>query len=366
MQRRALAVSIGLLFVAAPAFAQKAKSVEKEGDLEVVTLESGAIAKVYKPKDLRPAEKPGLVVALHGTSMRPDDMLTSGRRLADHRGDVWVACRGGTDIGGGFGWNPKGDVKDVAEMARYAVGAYGCDGKRVVILGFSGGAMIALDVASAGRGAYAGVIACSGPRLAWRGAAIGGMRAVAFLGEKDDQFPLSAEYRTCVLGNHPATCFWVMKDTGHQPPADVYLNDALNFVFDPAEKPSEKNLPASPDHGLAEPKGRPAPLPEFTQIYVAWKSEAAPGVSRDKAAAKATAEELLAKLRKKELTVEAAVAQSDDAGTKAKGGATTAEALQRFGPKVLEKAAAMKPETWELVEGATGYHLLLRPKNPAR
>ncbi|MBI2920325.1 MAG: hypothetical protein HYY18_04495 [Planctomycetes bacterium] len=336
-------------FLASIAQAQKAKSVEKDGDCDVVTLESGAVARVLVPKSLRAGERPGLVVALHGTSMRPEDMIELGRGLAEHRGDVWVACRGGTSVGGGFGWNPKGDAKDVGEMTRYAAAAYRVDGKRVTGVGFSGGAMIILDVVTANRAAFAGVVACAGPRLAWQRAAIGGLRAVAFLGENDDQFPLSPEYRKAVFTGHAATSFWVLAETGHQPPDSIYLNDALNYIFTPAEKPSEKKLPARPDHALADPAGRPAPLPEFTHVRIAWGS--------DRAAAKTRAEAMLARLRKKEITAEEAVAQSDEGG-----GAASADALRACGGKVLEKAVAMKPETWEIVEGESAFHILWRPK----
>lgn len=139
----------------------------------------------------------------------------------------------------------------------------------------------------------------------------------------------------------------------------------MNFIYDAAAKGDATVLPLKPDHALAAPKGKPGPPPEMFDVYIAWKSAKSPeGVTRNKLQAKSIADNLLAKLKKKETTLEEAVAQSDDAAVKEKKGAIEGEAIAAYGGKLAEKAKGMKPETWEEVETETGYHLLWKAKAP--
>ncbi|KAF0247014.1 MAG: hypothetical protein FD180_131 [Planctomycetota bacterium] len=72
----------------------------------------------------------------------------------------------------------------------------------------------------------------------------------------------------------------------------------------------------------------------------------------------------LAKLKKKELTLEDALAESDDAATKEAKGAINMEQMAAYGQKLVDKAKGMKAEVWEMVETESGYHLVWRAKAP--
>jgi predicted esterase len=358
-----------LLLLALPALPQtpKAKSVEKEGDWDVVTLESGAFAKISVPKSVKKGEQPGLVVTCHGHGGEPNQMLQYGRALAEHRGDVWCAYRGSQTAGPGFGYDVAKDGKLIPEMTRYVVATYDIDPKRVILHGFSAGGAASCFVAPANKDLFAGFVPCAAPDVPGGrgGGDMKGLRAVVFLGDQDPNWALAPEAKKAVERFKPDVCFWGIEGLAHQLPDVVYLNDAFNFVLDATEKGSEKTLPLKPDHDMAAAKGRTGPPPDYFHVYVAWKTGKSPaGVTRNKLQAKSLADGKLARLRKGELTLEAAVAESDDAGSKEMKGAIDFEGMKAFGQKLVDKAKGMKPETWEMVETESGYHLVYRAKAP--
>lgn len=355
-----------VLALTASAQTPKAKTVEKEGEYDRVTLESGAICKVYVPKSVKPGEAPGMVLTLHGHGGNPESMLQYGQTVAEHRGDVWVAYQGGEKVGPGYGYNSGNDEKWVIEVANYAIATYKPDPKRVVMHGFSAGGAMSCLLAPKNKNLFAGFITCAAPDVpGGRGGDAKGMRAVVFLGTTDPNFALAPDAKKAVEKYAPNVAFREVTGLGHDLPDAIYINDAINFVMDATEKGDVKTLPIQPDHALAAPKGRQGPPPDYFHVYIAWKTAKAPaGVTRNKLQAKSIADGRLAKLKKKELTLEAALAESDDAATKEAKGAITMEQMAAYGAKLVEKAKGMKAETWEIVETESGYHLVWRAKAP--
>ncbi|NUN50120.1 MAG: peptidylprolyl isomerase [Candidatus Brocadiae bacterium] len=357
------------LLLALPVLAQtpKAKSVEKEGEWDVVTLESGAFAKISVPKSIKKGEQPGMVLTLHGAGGEPNQMLGYGRELAEHRGDIWVAPRGSAPTGPGFTWETAKDGKFVPEIVRYVIATYGVDPKRVVVHGFSAGGAFSCMLAPANRDLFAGIIPCAAPDIPGgrAGGDVKGLRAVVFLGSTDANFTLAPQARQAVEKLAPNVAFREITGLGHQLPDIIYLNDAINFILDATEKGDVKVLPLKAAHAMAAPKGRQGPPPAYYHIYVAWKTAKAPaGVTRNKLQAKSAADGKLSKLRKGTLTREEAVKESDDAESVEAGGAIDLDRMKGFGQKLQDKARAMKAETWELVETESGYHLVWRAKAP--
>ncbi|MCE9581704.1 MAG: peptidylprolyl isomerase [Planctomycetes bacterium] len=364
--RRLLTLLATVVFAASlPAFAEvpKAKSTAKEGEYDVVTLESGALFKVYTPKSLKKGETPGMVLTLHGHGGNPESMLGYGQDAAENRGDIWVAYRGGEAVGPGFGYNSGHDEKDIIDVAHYAIATYKPDPKRVVLHGFSAGGAMSCMLAPKNRDLFAGVITCAAPQIPAADAK--GLRWVIFLGTDDPNYKLAAEARKAVEKLAPTTAFREVTGLGHALPDIIYFNDAMNFIYDPAVKGDVQTLSLKPANAMAAPKGRGSAPPGYFHIYIAYKTAKAPaGVTRNKLQAKSAADALLAKLKKKETTLEEAVAQSDDADTKAKQGAIGMEEMVKYGGKMAEKAKGMKSETWEICETESGYQLIWRAKAP--
>lgn len=365
MLARVLSLAL-VLSLAAAAEIPKSKSVEKDGEFDAVTLESGAFFKVYVPKSIEKGASPGMVFTLHGHGGNPESMLQWGRAVAEHRGDVWVAYRGPEKAGPGYGYNAGTPEKDIVDVANYAIATYKVDAKRVVLHGFSAGGAMSCLVAPKNKAIFAGFIICAAPDIpGGRGGDAKGLRAVVFLGTTDPNFALAPEAKKAVEKYAPNVAFREVTGLGHTLPDPIYFNDAVNFIYDAPQKGDCSVLPLQPDHALAAPKGKTGPPPEVFDIYIAWKSAKSPaGVTRDKLKAKSAADGLLAKLRKKEITLEEAVAQSDDAATKERKGVIDAEGIAAFGVKLADKAKAMKAETWEMVETESEYHLLWKAKAP--
>ncbi|MCC6739362.1 MAG: peptidylprolyl isomerase [Planctomycetia bacterium] len=366
--RRLLAV-LAAVFAALPLYAEapKAKEVTKEGELDVVTLETGALCKVYVPKSIKPGEQPGMVLTLHGHGGNPESMAQFGRSVAEHRGDVWVAYRGPEKVGPGYGYNAGNPEKDVVDVANYAIATYKVDPKRVVLHGFSAGGAMTCMLAPKYKTLFAGFIICAAPDIPGgrSGGDAKGVRGVIFMGTTDPNYALAPQAKKAVEKYAPNVCFWEVTGLGHDLPDAIYINDAINFIFDQTVKGDVKTLPQQPDHALAEAKGRVGPPPDYFHVYIAWKTAKAPaGVTRNKLQAKSIADGRLSKLKKGELKLEDAVKESDDAATKEKKGAIGLDEMAAYGQKLADKAKAMKAETWEMVETESGYHLVWRAKAP--
>ncbi|MEK7465774.1 MAG: prolyl oligopeptidase family serine peptidase [Planctomycetota bacterium] len=245
-------LAILLLTLAASAEIPKAKSVEKDGDFEAVTLESGAFAKVYVPKTLKAGTKPGLVVTMHGLGNTPDDNLKWGSAVADHRRDVWCAVRGSETMAPGFGWDFAKDPAFVADLTRFAIAHYKVDPKRVVAHGFSAGGLMAMGAATGHKDLFAGWIATASRGYPGApGTDPKGLRAVVILGDQDPVYKVVEDVRAAVTKSGAGFSLWTVKGIGHVLPDAVYLNDALNYVLNPKSPDGEQLLPQKADHLFA-------------------------------------------------------------------------------------------------------------------
>lgn len=232
--------------------AAPAETVERQGDWDVLTLDGGALAKVYVPRGLAKSPPPALVVMLHGWGGDPDGILRFARELADHRRAILCAPRGGKKLDeGGFGWDPEADVRSIAALTRRVTARYGADGKRVSIIGFSAGAAMAALMCVREKDLFDGCVACATTEIPAPDSGFKGVRAVFFLGDRDPNFSLAPEARRSVKNFEPGFAFRVVKDLGHEPPDPVYLNDALNFLAQRSEKGDEQTLPRAPGRKMA-------------------------------------------------------------------------------------------------------------------
>ncbi|MBI2919592.1 MAG: alpha/beta fold hydrolase [Planctomycetes bacterium] len=232
--------------------AAPAETVKREGDWDVLTLDGGALAKVYVPRGLAKEPRPALVVMLHGWGGDPDGILRFARELADHRRAILCAPRGGKDLdGSGFGWDPESDVSAVAALTRRVIARYGADAKRVSIVGFSAGAAMAAFMCVREKDLFDGCVSCATTEIPAADSGFKDVRAVFFLGDRDPNFSLAPEARRAVKDFEPGFAFRVVKDLGHEPPDPVYLNDALNFLAQRSEKGDEQTLPRAPGRKMA-------------------------------------------------------------------------------------------------------------------
>lgn len=357
-----LATAEGAKHKAAP----KAKSVEKENDWDVVTLESGALAKISVPKSLKKGQPGGLIVTLHGHGGEPNQMLGYGRALSEHRGDIWCAYRASSKVGDdNYAYDSEKDLRGIVEMTRYVLANYKIDPKRVFVHGFSAGGAMGCRLVPANRDLYTGLITCAAPDAPGLGSGgdVKGLRAVVFLGDQDQNFSLAPDVRRATDKLKPNLCFTEVAGLGHDLPDAIYLNDAINFLVDGTEKGGIKQVPLVADHEMAKPKGVLPPPPDYFHVYLGWKATgAAAGVTRTKQEAKALADSWLDRLKKGEATLADALADSDDEATKADRGWIDPDAMKKFGQKLADKAKTLKADTWELIETARGYHLLHRAK----
>ena len=233
----------------------QADNVKREGSWDVMTLDSGALAKISTPKGLARGERPSMIVMLHGWGGDPDGLLRFARELADHRRAVLCAPRGSRDLGGsGFGWDPEKDVPAIAELTRRVTARCQVDADRVSILGFSAGGAMAALMCVREKGLYNGCVSCATTEIPGPGSGFDGIRAVIFLGDRDPNFSLAADARKAVKDFAPDFAFRIVKDMGHETADPVYLNDALNFLAQTSEKGDEQTLPLRPGRNMAPAK----------------------------------------------------------------------------------------------------------------
>ncbi len=231
------------------------ETVKREGDLDVMTLESGALAKISSPKGLAKGERPSMIVVLHGWGGDPDGILRFMRGLGDHRHAILCAPKGSEDLGGsGFGWDPEKDVAAIADFTRRAIARYNVDPARVSVLGFSAGGSMAALMCIREKELYNGCVACAITEVPSRGSDFEGVRGVFFLGDKDPNFSLADEGRKAIKEFSPNFAFRIIKDLGHETADPIYLNDALNFLAQTSEKGDEQTLPRQPAKKMAPAK----------------------------------------------------------------------------------------------------------------
>lgn len=114
-------------------------------------------------KKLGEGERPALVIALHGTGGNGLEMLEPLRAVCDALGVVCVAPDALRPAGEGFAWTFRDEAEWFVEhLIVRAVEAHGVDPERVVLLGFSQGANIALVLGRTRPELFAAVIPVCG------------------------------------------------------------------------------------------------------------------------------------------------------------------------------------------------------------
>ncbi|MBI2921955.1 MAG: peptidylprolyl isomerase [Planctomycetes bacterium] len=346
-----------LAVLSAGAFAEapKAKSVAKQGEWDVVTLESGTVAKVLVPAE--GAKTKGLVMAFHGNYTEPDDILRFGAPIAAHRDEVWCALQATGSEQGARAWDLEADVPRIPELLDYVLATYPVEKTRVLAFGFSMGGAAACRAYGNSRARFAGLVTCAATEAPGeRGDACAGGRGVFIIGTRDGNYVALPQWRKAIGKCGDGFATWVVTELDHELPDAVYANDAFNHCLDAASKGGEKTLPRKPDHPLAVPAG--AAPPEFFHAFFALKP--AGGPARTKLAAKSTAEKWLAQVKKGEKTMAEAAAAGDDEADRAAGGSADPAGLEKLGEKVKAAAKGLAPGAGVVVETADGSHIVWR------
>jgi predicted esterase len=342
-----------------PAFAEtpRAKSVVKQGEWDVVTLESGTVAKVLAPAG--GAKTKGLVMAFHGNYTEPDDILRFGAPLAAHRDTIWCALQGTGTEDGMRVWNIEADVPKVPALLDYVLATYPVDKARVLAFGFSMGGAAACRSYGNSRARFAGLVTCAATEAPGeRGDACVGGRGVFLIGTRDGNYAALPQWRKAIAKCGDGFATWVVTDLDHELPDAIYANDAFNHCLDGASKGGEKTFPKKPDHALAPAAA--APPPEYAHAFFSLKPA---GAARTKLAAKSMAEKWLGQVKKGEKTMAEAAAAGDDEAEKATGGGADEARLAKLSEKVAAVAKALKPGTGAVVETEDGCHLVWRRKS---
>lgn len=110
-----------------------------------------AEARKHQPPTLVPddhPESPALVIALHGTGGKGEQMLRALERSCEHLGIVCIAPDALRPAGDGYAWTYRDESEwFVDHLISTAAEEHGIDPKRVIVVGFSQGANIALILA---------------------------------------------------------------------------------------------------------------------------------------------------------------------------------------------------------------------------
>jgi predicted esterase len=103
--------------------------------------------KLYVPPDGSDQARP-LVIALHGTGMDGESMYAALRASAEEKGLILVCPDALRPSGDGFSWTYRDEAEwFVDHLINRAVKAHNADPERVILIGFSQGANIALIMA---------------------------------------------------------------------------------------------------------------------------------------------------------------------------------------------------------------------------
>ncbi len=107
-----------------------------------------AEAKRHKPKSYYPEaseSKPPLVIALHGTGMDGQSMFGALKKACEDQGAILIAPDALRPAGKGFSWTYRDESKwFVNYLIDEAIAEHNADPERVILIGFSQGANIAL------------------------------------------------------------------------------------------------------------------------------------------------------------------------------------------------------------------------------
>lgn len=175
----------------------------------------------YVPERSDDAGRPGLILALHGTGMDGASMYDSLRETAEDAGMVLVCPDALRPAGDGFSWTYRDEAEWFVEhLIEWAVQEHGVDAGRVLLVGFSQGANIALILGQTRPELFRGVIPVCGH---YEAQVVASPREPApfylLTGARDPQRRTYTEARRALLDAGGAAQLRVLSGHGHELPS---------------------------------------------------------------------------------------------------------------------------------------------------
>lgn len=365
-----LIVVAGLLGSGAEAQKRKRGKVPKVetsqvGSLIKLQAESGAVGFFHVPKGLPAAggapkagaERPGLLVVLHGHGSTATNMMQAP--LADAHGDYMLSVQGRSPTGNGFGWDVAPGTADINDLVRWSLAGYPIDPQRVVLIGHSAGGTMVLQTFPTAPKLYAGLITVAAPQTPSSAHKSG--RVCVFLGTADPNFAGATSVRSALGGKRKwkSGCLVVLEGAEHNNlPNPQHMLLAVDWCLAGKAYGAEASVP----HARS---GLP-PQHAYRVIVIGHKDVADWDDPRCVERKKGKARKLAATIakamgKKKAFFALEALAYSDHDGTFSRGGLIDEKGLTEIDPSLAEAAKALEPGTAsKVIETPKGYVILWR------
>ncbi len=176
--------------------------------------------RVYVPDGDGDTRGRGMIIALHGTGMDGGSMYDALRDTAEDSGMILVCPDALRPSGGGYAWTYRDEAEWFVEhLIGWAAETHGADPERVVLVGFSQGANIALVLGQTRAELFMGVVAVCGHYEAQ--IASGASPPAPFYlltGARDPQRRTYTDARRDLLSAGGAVQLRVLSGMGHQLP----------------------------------------------------------------------------------------------------------------------------------------------------
>lgn len=174
-----------------------------------------------------------LVLALHGTGGTGEEMLERLRAVCDDLGAVCVAPDALRPVGDGFSWTYRDEAEwFVGFLVERAVEEHGIDRERVVLVGFSQGANIALTMAQTHAETFRAVVPICGHFEAGITSSEGmPSRAYLLTGSRDPWKATYREARDAFEERGGEVRLRVLSGLGHEMPSRRELERALRWAL---------------------------------------------------------------------------------------------------------------------------------------
>ena len=192
----------------------------------------------FVPQRLRdrlgPGEKPAILIALHGTGGNGQEMIDALRPVCEKLGVVCVAPDALRPAGGGFGWTYRDESAWLIDKTvREAIDEYNADPGRVILLGFSQGANIALAMAASGAEPFSALIPVCGHYEPDASAMTGTPPAVYLIsGTRDPWHSTYDRAETDFTDAGAAVMKRVVPSMGHTMPGPRELERAITWALE--------------------------------------------------------------------------------------------------------------------------------------
>ncbi len=177
---------------------------------------------VHTPEPISAEEKFPIVIALHGTGMRGEDMFDAMRDACRRKRVVLVAPDALRRNGGGFAWTYRDESEWlIDDMIDRAVRDHRGDRSRVLLVGFSQGANIALTLVQTQPKKFQAVVPICGhyePQVAQSGEHAVLAPCYLMTGSKDQWRESYAKASKDFESNGGITQLHVLKGRGHELP----------------------------------------------------------------------------------------------------------------------------------------------------